>query len=433
HETEKSTGNGRPSDGQRSPGRASRARDRSDDAQDLWQEVSAAALVAGTAIGGGFLALPYTTAPAGAAPSAALLACSWAFLLAQALVVADLVVDASEEQGSPTGVLGVARSTLGGPGAAFVSVAFLSLMMCTLVSQFSKAGALLAPALHLQYAAGCVGAAAVLGAFEAASPAWLVASANAALTACFVAAAAGLFAGGAPLADWGRLARADWGAAPAALPSVLQLLVFAEVVPAVCSLLAFRPSRIRRALVAGSALLLAVQLGWSCLGIGLAPFAGHALRRDPLDALPRAGLGPAALPALGACAISTTVVGTSIALRSFFADAQGGREAGSPRASRAVLLFLAVASCIAATSPEAFFGAIDLAGAYPVVLLWGVAPPVMRLVQGGARRGRPRSASCFQGGRRGLQALAAASGALVLFNVSTDLASLLTGGAARWQ
>ena len=28
---------------------------------------------------------------------------------------------------------------------------------------------------------------------------------------------------------------------------------------------------------------------------------------------------------------------------------------------------------------DAFYGAIDLAGAYPVALLWGVAPPLMAL------------------------------------------------------
>lgn len=34
---------------------------------------------------------------------------------------------------------------------------------------------------------------------------------------------------------------------------------------------------------------------------------------------------------------------------------------------------------ISLTSPEVFLGAIDFAGSYPVLLLWGVAPPLMAL------------------------------------------------------
>ena len=66
-------------------------------------EVAAASLVAGTAIGGGFLALPYTTAPLGFLPSAAGLAACAALLLVQAAVLADVIIDASVESGEPAG------------------------------------------------------------------------------------------------------------------------------------------------------------------------------------------------------------------------------------------------------------------------------------------------------------------------------------------
>jgi amino acid permease len=39
------------------------------------------------------------------------------------------------------------------------------------------------------------------------------------------------------------------------------------------------------------------------------------------------------------------------------------------------------ASLIACSSPSVFLKAIDFAGSYPVLMLWGVAPPLMALIQ----------------------------------------------------
>jgi Tryptophan/tyrosine permease family len=52
--------------------------------------LTAAALVAGTTVGGGFLGLPHYTAPLGWATSSAMLAASWAYLLANSLLLSTL-------------------------------------------------------------------------------------------------------------------------------------------------------------------------------------------------------------------------------------------------------------------------------------------------------------------------------------------------------
>ena len=86
-----------------------------------------------------------------------------------------------------------------------------------------------------------------------------------------------------------------------------------------------------------------------------------------------------------------------------------------------------------AGSTAAFFGAIDLAGAYPVALLWGVAPPLMALR---LQRG-PRGRSLRR--RLGPYSLAALAAAFVAANAVGDLRCLLPsewGGratGARWQ
>eukprot|EP00965_Chrysotila_dentata_P035725 1189336-Pleurochrysis_carterae.AAC.1 len=179
----------------------------------------------------------------------------------------------------------------------------------------------------------------------------------------------------------------------------------------------------------GSLLLLALQLGWSCLGIALAPFGGP---RDPLDVLLSAG-GPvaAATVALGACATLTTVIGTNAALRAFWSDACGTRRA--ELCTPAFALTALAPALLAAASKDAIFRALDFAGAYPVAILWGVAPPVMAL-RLRRRDAQPRSR------RRavaeiGLGALCLAFAAFMGWNAWGDLCLLFFGSGAspRWS
>jgi hypothetical protein len=273
---------------------------------------------------------------------------------------------------------------------------------------------------------------------------------NGGLTIGFIGAVSTLFAAGWPLADWSRLARADWSLAFPAAPTLLQLHVYCEVVPVVCSCLSYARARVRRVIVVGSLALLAIQLFWSSLGIALvAPsLGGGALRADPVASLMLAhGYVGAATAATAATAVLTTILGTARALHIFSLDAtRASKTAGAPSSSASagaggragggglpsLLLYaatIAIPTTIATTagSTAAYFGAIDLAGAYPVALLWGLVPPLMAM-----RRRRTMGASRSPG----LMALATLSAAFVAANLAGDLAWLLPGlggGRARWQ
>ena len=199
----------------------------------FWDEAGAASLIAGTAIGGGFLALPYTTAPAGALPSGAALLGVWSFLLAESLIIVDLVLDASSSTAAPASFSSAAEATLGRRGALTVRALFLVLMVTTLVSQFAKGGELLCSAFAASapglYAPSVGAAAALVCGFALLAPRRTVSRANALLTAGFGIALAATFASAAPIADASLLARAGVHACVKALPSLLQLLVYCEV------------------------------------------------------------------------------------------------------------------------------------------------------------------------------------------------------------
>eukprot|EP00931_Biecheleriopsis_adriatica_P102045 TRINITY_DN77072_c0_g1_i1.p1 TRINITY_DN77072_c0_g1~~TRINITY_DN77072_c0_g1_i1.p1 ORF type:complete len:264 (+),score=44.54 TRINITY_DN77072_c0_g1_i1:1-792(+) len=256
-----------------------------------------------------------------------------------------------------------------------------------------------------------------------------ISSINSLLMFGFLAAGCVVFAAGISLADWSRLARADWQASARSLPTILQLFVYSEVTPTLCSMLNGDAGRIKRAILVGSLGLLLIELGWSALGLGLVPFfaSGGGLRADPIDVLLQSA-GPVAtgIASLGACAVTTTIIGTYLALRAFFADALGSVTQASAALVAAVLMALAVAS----TSPEIFFGVIDFAGAYPVTLLWGCLPPLMAL-RSLPRRGRrkPVKRSVF------LLCLFLASSALVASCARDDVMRVfgMSLHVARWQ
>eukprot|EP00439_Symbiodinium_sp_Y106_P032850 s2276_g3.t3 len=203
-------------------------------------------------------------------------------------------------------------------GRAVVSWLFLLLMMATLVSQFAKAGSLLSAMTGLPEAGMSAALAAGLSALTWRSSSSTTASVNGWLTLGFVIACVALFAVGVPLADWSRLNRASWLACLPSFPTILQLFVYLEVIPTLGTLLKMDAQRMKRAILIGSVLLLVLELAWSGLGLGLVPFV-RGLRADPVDVLLGQG-GPvsAAVLLLGCCAVSTTILGTNLALRSFF-------------------------------------------------------------------------------------------------------------------
>ena len=168
-------------------------------------DFSAAALVLSTAIGGGFLAVPHTTGPAGFWPSACVVVSSTLFLLSGSFIAADLILEkAATRSGSHGGnisYVSLARENMGPVGGAVVSSLFLLSVSATLVSQIAKSGQILSAVSPLTHAAASL---LVAGAFLGAvlgTPEKTVSTFNAVLTLGFAACFAMMFAVGAARGD----------------------------------------------------------------------------------------------------------------------------------------------------------------------------------------------------------------------------------------
>jgi len=183
---------------------------------------------------------------------------------------------------------------------------------------------------------------------------------------------------------------------PWAAPVLLQLLVYAETVPFVTQRLGGDRRRIRLAIAAGSAIPLCMCLLWTAAALGAVPYApSTAALFDPVASLVGASVGrhsaeanalKAAVLCLAASAISTTVIGSLLAIVQFLEDALSlEKRRLSDRDLRWSLLGVRVLSflpcaLIAALGNEAlYYLATEFAGSFPVTALWGLLPPLCML------------------------------------------------------
>ena len=109
-----------------------------------------AALIAGTAIGGGFLALPAVTTPMGFAPSALCLVVVWSFLVLTGCALiesADTVLeqtsgrDTSGGEPQPVSFASLTAFSFGPAGSLICSGAFIAQMLAVLTAQARARGA----------------------------------------------------------------------------------------------------------------------------------------------------------------------------------------------------------------------------------------------------------------------------------------------------
>lgn len=348
---------------------------------------NAALLIAGTTVGGGFLALPTVVAPSGFAPSVTALIAVWAYFLLESLVVVECLIaarDTGKDNIQHPGIGAAAKSVFGVKGETIVVLLLVLLTEATLVSQISRAGS-----LFPNYRIGCTAVSLSVAAVVFGPKGTQVSTAiNSILTMAFVVLSVVLFSAGAPAADWSRLTmmNASWMSLPKAIPTFLQLLVYGEILPTVCQMLNYQKGPIQLAIVLGSILPLGLEVGWAALGIGLV--APSIAMGDPVNLL-LAAAGPVQKPlfALAITAILTTIIGSYLALQVTLNDLLPPTNVVEPketpwrRHAMTTLLIVAPALAIAWISPKLFLQAIDFAGSYPVILLWGVVPPAIAILQ----------------------------------------------------
>lgn len=107
------------------------------------------ALIAGTTVGAGILALPAVTLPSGVVPSTVLLVAVWLYTLVSGLLIAEVTLNTMRLVGRPSlGLLIMVEKTLGKAGARVAGGAYLFLHYALLVAYVSQGGEILVSAVE---------------------------------------------------------------------------------------------------------------------------------------------------------------------------------------------------------------------------------------------------------------------------------------------
>ena len=346
-------------------------------------DASAAALIAGTTVGAGVLALPAATAGAGFAASSGVLCGSWVFMAAAGLLVAEAAAAAARRTGEPdVGFLATVRELLGDDVSRVTGATYAFLHYALLVAYAAQGGGLLAGAVGAPAAAGALVFGAGVGGGVAFGPPKLVDKANDAFCAVVAASFVTLLVVGAGAFDAGRLLSVapDAKASFEAVPISILSLVYHNVIPTVSRRLGFDRARIARAVVLGSAFPLVMFIAWNALIQGVVDVGSAGA--DPVAALIAAESGEegavlsVAVQIFSFSAVVTSFVGFYYGMRGYVKDVLVESSVSSLADDERILAaaVLVPPSVLAAVDPTLFLPALDAAGTFGITLLFGIIP-----------------------------------------------------------
>ncbi|KAI4384408.1 hypothetical protein MLD38_002572 [Melastoma candidum] len=381
----------------------------------------AVALIIGTSIGSGILALPQRAAPAGIVPSSVCMVTCWAFLLIEALLLVEVNTSlwkrrrrGKEEDGDELGVISIrtmAQDTLGEWGGTLATVAYVFLGYTTMVAYCSKSGEILCDLINVPAPLSGVFFTVAFGLLISTGGTSATDRVNKFLTAAMIGLLVAIEIVAVASGGWsGDVRSGDWAKVPATIPVMIFSLVYHDVAPVICAYLDGDLTRIRNSVLIGSLVPLMALLVWDA--IALSQSGNAEPLADPVLLLVRGGWSGVStmVEAFSLLAVGTSLIGTLLGFSEFFKEQLANLQSPIPKAGtsrdaspsknqqdrkKSSLLPVALVVCpsllVSTSVPDAFSAATDIAGGYCMTMLYGVLPPAMawamRRRRGGGKQG----------------------------------------------
>lgn len=344
-------------------------------------------LLAGSCIGAGMLALPVITGIGGFTPSVFMFVLAWLFMTSTAL----LLLEANLAVGHNLSLVSIAGRTLGKTGKALCWILFLFLFYSLSIAYIAASGSILQSIIaDLTGAEFPIWAGSVLftGVFAiilfiGTRPVDYV---NRLLMAGLIITYCALVLLGSLHINPEYLTVKHWTYAWAALPVLVISFGFHNMIPSLAMYMKGNVKRLRITVLVGSVIPLLIYLIWEAVMLGIIPIQGREGLMHALDQ------GKAATHALRAVvgrswistvahafalfAVITSFLAQSLSLVDFLADGLKISKVGFNRAFL-VLLTLAPPFTFAFAYPDIFIKALNMAGGFSAVILFGVMPVLM--------------------------------------------------------
>ncbi|MEH2025348.1 amino acid permease [Nostoc sp.] len=352
------------------------------------------ALIAGTTIGAGILALPAVTLPSGIVPSTSGLIAVWLYALVSGLLVADVTLNTMRSEGRASiGFLGVVEKILGKLGGRIAGGAYLFMHYALLVAYITEGGEILGYAVakiwSVQILPTWVGTTTftlLFGGIMYLGREKFIEKLNSAFVGIVIVSFLGLlFLAGRHIQS-NQLLFQDWSALGSAISVMSVALFFQNVVPLVVAQLEGDAGKIRQSIFIGSVIPLIMFLAWNAVILGsVSPDMLHGTSDgrtvfDPLQVLRAGGAGEwlgVLVSIFSEFAIVTSFIGFVYGLLDLFKDiflpAQGQLSSRLPLYS----LVLFPPMTLGTLNPSIFFTALDYTGTFSISVLGGIIPALM--------------------------------------------------------
>jgi len=366
--------------------------------------LGAAALIAGTTIGAGVLALPAATAPTGFIPSSGALFLAWMYMGASALLIAELSMNRIADTGRPgVGLLDMQRTFLGENQAKLGAGAYFFLHYVVMVAYVAQGGANLGMALDSFSGIELPGGAnqllftgAIGSAIYFTRPSFME-KLNNALVLSVLASFVGLVSQGLPSVDFAALIAPEHQDPTTVIntfPIIFLSLVYHNVVPTIVTQLEGDKNKIRTAIIGGSFVPLLMFLTWNAVilgnvygmpGVNAEMIASGSF--DPIALLQQSSAGDGALLSVSnlvgtfsELAVITSMIGFVYGVLDALTDLFNLPSEGPEYEKWKPALFgatLLPPLALSAANPDIFLSALDYGGAFGVSTLFLVLPPLM--------------------------------------------------------
>lgn len=361
-------------------------------------------ILAGTAIGGGMLALPLQSALGGFLPSVCICLITWFFMTATGLLILEVVLWSPKE----ANIISMADTTLGLFGKVCAWLLYIFLFYSLTLAYVSGGGTLtnhLFQALQWSDFSPCIAPLIFVLIFApfVAIGAKAVDSLNRILMLGLIISFLIFIILGVGHIELNLLSRLSWPSAIVALPIVFTSFSYQGTVPTITHYLGRDPAKVKKAIIIGTTIPLLVYLLWEALIMGVIP----------LDLLARAQSGQETAIAplkfvlhvpwlytvgefLAFFVLITSFLGVTLGLLDFLADGLKIKKNVQGRLLLSLLIFIPPL-IVVMINPHIFLVALHYAGGIGCALLLGLLPILM--VWRGRYRLKLKSSYSLFGGR----------------------------------
>lgn len=341
-------------------------------------------LVAGCCIGAGMLGLPVLSAAAGFQPSIAIFVLCWLFMVCTGL----LLLEVNLWYGQEINIVSMAEHTLGKVGKAVSWFVFLFLFYSLMVAYVAASGSLVTDFAHRFVGVelhSWIGSFLFCLLFGSAiysgtgSVDWV----NRLLMAGLVLFYVILVYLGASHVDPALLQRKDWSAVTAVIPAVIVSFGFHNLVPSLTTYMKGHVPSLKWIIIIGSAIPLFIYLVWEWIILGIVPAGAFQESLDKGEIATQAlenAVGSSWIidvaQAFAFFAIVTSFLSVALSFVDFLAD--GLKIEKTPKGRLLLVSLVLIPPFIFAfLYPSIFLMALNYAGGYGAVILFGILPALM--------------------------------------------------------